>query len=94
VFDKSVLIGRLIIDYQLDGRDNGDEALDYDVGVAVEFEENEDEEEDEESEFDDEEEDDVGKEMKSKGPTNWDLEYTGVNKCESMDCHTSFFRTR
>lgn len=65
VFDQLVSIGRLITDYQ-DGGDaaasvvaNGDDALDDDVGVAVEFEENEEEEE--ESDLDmvqDEEEDD------------------------------------
>ncbi|KAK9927935.1 hypothetical protein M0R45_025095 [Rubus argutus] len=66
VFDNLVHIGRLITDYQ-DGGDaggsavvNGDEALDDDVGVAVEFEENEEDEE--ESDLDmvqeDEEEDD------------------------------------
>ncbi|KAF5455565.1 hypothetical protein F2P56_025126 [Juglans regia] len=56
VFDQLVSIGRLITDYQ-DGGDasgpaaaNGDDALDDDVGVAVEFEENE--EEDEESDLD------------------------------------------
>lgn len=48
VFDQLVSIGRLITDYQ-DGTDGtrsvtGDDALDDDVGVAVEFEENEDEE--------------------------------------------------
>ncbi|KAL9667237.1 hypothetical protein QQ045_001588 [Rhodiola kirilowii] len=56
-FDQFVSIGRLITDYQ-DGGDgsaegalvNGDDALDDDVGVAVEFEENE--EEDEESDLD------------------------------------------
>ncbi|KAK8671368.1 hypothetical protein V6N13_037964 [Hibiscus sabdariffa] len=68
VFDQLVSIGKLITDYQ-DGGDgaggsavNGDEGLDDDVGVAVEFEENEDEEE--ESDLDmvqeDEEEDDDG----------------------------------
>ncbi|XP_062161026.1 DExH-box ATP-dependent RNA helicase DExH12-like [Alnus glutinosa] len=66
VFDQLVSIGRLITDFQ-DGGDaagpaaaNGDDALDDDVGVAVEFEENE--EDDEESDLDmvqeDEEEDD------------------------------------
>ncbi|XVE52318.1 hypothetical protein DITRI_Ditri02bG0113300 [Diplodiscus trichospermus] len=66
VFDQLVSIGKLITDYQ-DGGDggggsmgNGDEGLDDDVGVAVEFEENEDDEE--ESDLDmvqeDEEEDD------------------------------------
>ncbi|XP_008218414.1 PREDICTED: DExH-box ATP-dependent RNA helicase DExH12-like [Prunus mume] len=66
VFDQLVSIGRLITDFQ-DGGDaggsavaNGDEALDDDVGVAVEFEENEDDED--ESDLDmvqeDEEEDD------------------------------------
>ncbi|OIT02580.1 dexh-box atp-dependent rna helicase dexh12 [Nicotiana attenuata] len=67
VFDELVSIGRLITDYQLDGRDDGDEALDYDVGVAVEFEENEDEEEDEDSEIDDEEEEDVVPEANGSG---------------------------
>ena len=48
VFDQLVSIGRLITEYQ-DGTDatgsvTGDDALDNDVGVAVEFEENEDEE--------------------------------------------------
>ncbi|KAB2063210.1 hypothetical protein ES319_A10G200900v1 [Gossypium barbadense] len=68
VFDQLVSIGKLITDYQ-DGGDvaggaavNGDEGLDDDVGVAVEFEENEDEEE--ESDLDmvqeDEEDDDDG----------------------------------
>ncbi|KAL6175995.1 hypothetical protein ACLB2K_052631 [Fragaria x ananassa] len=66
VFDNLVQIGRLITDYQDRGDAggsavaNGDEALDDDVGVAVEFEENE--EDDEESDLDivqeDEEEDD------------------------------------
>lgn len=69
-FDQLVSIGRLITDYQ-DAGDaanegahvNEDDALDDDVGVAVEFEENE--EEDEESDLDiipddeEEEEDDV-----------------------------------
>lgn len=70
VFDQLVSIGRLITDFQDAGGDadgsnavNGEDALDDDVGVAVEFEENE--EEDEESDLDivqedeDEEEDDV-----------------------------------
>ncbi|XP_009787289.1 DExH-box ATP-dependent RNA helicase DExH12-like [Nicotiana tabacum] len=67
VFDQLVSIGRLITDYQGDGdaaavtgAGDGDEALDDDVGVAVEFEENE-EEDDEESDLDvvpDDEEDD------------------------------------
>ncbi|KAG8632236.1 DExH-box ATP-dependent RNA helicase DExH12 [Manihot esculenta] len=69
VFDQLVSIGRLITDFQ-DGGDaagpavaNGDDALDDDVGVAVEFDEdNEDDEE--ESDLDavpdeEEEEDDV-----------------------------------
>ncbi|VFQ99826.1 unnamed protein product [Cuscuta campestris] len=63
VFEQLVSIGKLITDFQGDGdvAINGDEALDDDVGVAVEFEEN-DEEEDEESDLDvvpeDEDEDD------------------------------------
>ncbi|XVF24492.1 hypothetical protein REPUB_Repub13aG0132700 [Reevesia pubescens] len=68
VFDQLVSIGKLITDFQ-DGADgaggstgNGDEGLDDDVGVAVEFEENEDD--DEESDLDmvqeDEEDDDDG----------------------------------
>ncbi|KAM7481884.1 hypothetical protein LguiB_006467 [Lonicera macranthoides] len=69
VFDQLVSIGRLITDYQDGGGDaagaaatNPDDALDDDVGVAVEFEENEEEEE--ESDLDmvqeeDEEEDDA-----------------------------------
>lgn len=70
VFDQLVSIGRLITDFQDAGSDaagsnaaNGEDALDDDVGVAVEFEENE--EDDEESDLDivqeddDEEEDDV-----------------------------------
>ncbi|XP_028788582.1 DExH-box ATP-dependent RNA helicase DExH12-like [Neltuma alba] len=51
IFDQLVSIDRLITDYQ-EGGDapgsataNGDDALDDDVGVAVEFEENEEEEE-------------------------------------------------
>ncbi|GMY20968.1 DExH-box ATP-dependent RNA helicase DExH12-like [Fagus crenata] len=72
VFDQLVSIGRLITDFQDGGGGgdvaagtgaaavNGDDGLDDDVGVAVEFEENE--EEDEESDLDmvqeDEEEDD------------------------------------
>lgn len=67
IFDQLVSIGRLITDYQ-DGGDggdaavNGDDALDDDVGVAVEFEENEEEEEESDLDMvpeDDEEEDDV-----------------------------------
>jgi pre-mRNA-splicing helicase BRR2 len=68
VFDQLVSIGRLITDHQ-DGGDaagpaaaNGDDALENDVGVAVDFEENE--EDDEESDLnmvqeDEEEDDDV-----------------------------------
>ncbi|GAB4837622.1 DExH-box ATP-dependent RNA helicase DExH12 [Ancistrocladus abbreviatus] len=66
VFDQLVSIGRLITDYQ-DGGDaaattaaNGSDALDDDVGVAVEFEENEDEEDESDLDMvqeDDEEED-------------------------------------
>ncbi|KAG6608665.1 DExH-box ATP-dependent RNA helicase DExH12, partial [Cucurbita argyrosperma subsp. sororia] len=68
VFDQLVSIGRLITDYQ-DGSDaagpalaNGDDALDDDVGVAVEFEENEEEEEESDLDMvqeDEEDEDDV-----------------------------------
>ncbi|KAJ9550083.1 hypothetical protein OSB04_022626 [Centaurea solstitialis] len=71
VFDQLVSIGRLITDFQDAGGDvagsnaanGGEDALDDDVGVAVEFEENE--EDDEESDLDivqeddEEEEDDV-----------------------------------
>lgn len=67
VFDQLVSIGKLITDYQDSGDAgtdvaNGGEALDDDMGVAVEFEENDDE--DEESDLDmvqedEEEEDDV-----------------------------------
>ena len=75
IFDQLVSIGRLITDYQ-DGGDaagptaaNGDDALDDDVGVAVEFEENEDE--DEESDLDmvqeDEEDDDDVMEQNGSG---------------------------
>lgn len=75
IFDQLVSIGRLITDFQ-DGGDaagptaaNGDDALDDDVGVAVEFEENEDEEE--ESDLDmvqeDEEEDDDVMEQNGSG---------------------------
>ena len=75
IFDQLVSIGRLITDYQ-DGGDaagptaaNGDDALDDDVGVAVEFEENEDE--DEESDLDmvqeDEEDDDDVMEQHGSG---------------------------
>ncbi|KAK6148524.1 hypothetical protein DH2020_019436 [Rehmannia glutinosa] len=73
-FDQLVSIGRLITDYQ-DGGDagdaavNGDDGLDDDVGVAVEFEENEEEEE--ESDLDmvpeDEEEDDDLTEVDGSG---------------------------
>ncbi|KAK1564574.1 hypothetical protein Q3G72_006114 [Acer saccharum] len=65
VFDQLVAMGKLITDFQ-DASDagattaNGDDALDDDMGVAVEFEENE--EDDEESDLDmvqeDEEDDD------------------------------------
>lgn len=74
VFDHLVTLGKLITDYQ-DGSDavvsaaaNGDEALDDDVGVAVEFEENEEEEE--ESDLDmvpEDEEDDDGLEENGAG---------------------------
>ncbi|GER32011.1 U5 small nuclear ribonucleoprotein helicase [Striga asiatica] len=73
-FDQLVSIGRLITDYH-DAGDageaalNGDEGLDDDVGVAVEFEENEEEEE--ESDLDlvpeDEEDDDDVAEMDGSG---------------------------
>ena len=71
VFDQLVSIGRLITDFRDAGGDadgynatNNEDALDDDVGVAVEFEENE--EDDDESDLDivqeddeDDEEDDV-----------------------------------
>lgn len=66
-FDQLVSIGKLITDYH-DGGDagdatvNGDDGLDDDVGVAVEFEENEEEEEESDLDMvpeDEEEEDDV-----------------------------------
>ncbi|KAL0440541.1 UNVERIFIED_CONTAM: DExH-box ATP-dependent RNA helicase DExH12 [Sesamum latifolium] len=73
-FDQLVSIGRLITDYH-DGGDagdaaaNGDDGLDDDVGVAVEFEENEEEEE--ESDLDmvpeDEEDDDDVAEVDGSG---------------------------
>ncbi|KAK9269921.1 hypothetical protein L1049_025494 [Liquidambar formosana] len=68
IFDQLVSMGRLITDFQ-DGGDaaggpaaNVDDALDDDVGVAVEFEENEDEEEESDLDMvqeDEEEDDDV-----------------------------------
>ncbi|OMO90989.1 hypothetical protein COLO4_18725 [Corchorus olitorius] len=63
VFDQLVSLGKLITDYQDGGEavcGNGDEGLDDDVGVAVEFEENEDEEE--ESDIDMVQEDDEDEE--------------------------------
>ncbi|GFY86340.1 U5 small nuclear ribonucleoprotein helicase [Actinidia rufa] len=67
-FDQLVSIGKLITDYH-DAGDaggsaaaNGDDALDDDVGVAVEFEENEEEEEESDLDMvpeDEEEDDDV-----------------------------------
>ncbi|CAA0806975.1 U5 small nuclear ribonucleoprotein helicase-putative [Striga hermonthica] len=73
-FDQLVSIGRLITDYH-DAGDageaavNGDEGLDDDVGVAVEFEENEEEEEESDLDMvpeDDEDDDDVA-EMDGSG---------------------------
>ncbi|GMG99121.1 hypothetical protein Nepgr_000961 [Nepenthes gracilis] len=68
VFDQLNTIGKMITDYQ-DGGDaaaasaaNGDDALDDDVGVAVEFEENEDEEDESDLDMvqeDEDEDDDV-----------------------------------
>ncbi|XP_059634391.1 DExH-box ATP-dependent RNA helicase DExH12-like [Cornus florida] len=68
IFDQLVSIGRLITDFQ-DGGDaagsaaaNGDDALDDDMGVAVEFEENEEEEEESDLDMvqeDEEDDDDV-----------------------------------
>ncbi|KAF7817694.1 DExH-box ATP-dependent RNA helicase DExH12 [Senna tora] len=64
IFDQLVSIGRLITDYQ-EGGDapgsavaNGDDSLDDDVGVAVEFEENEEEEEESDLDMVQEEEED------------------------------------
>lgn len=64
VFDQLVSIGRLITDFQ-EGVDapgsataNGDDSLDDDVGVAVEFEENEEEEEESDLDMVQEEEED------------------------------------
>ncbi|KAL3514908.1 hypothetical protein ACH5RR_027625 [Cinchona calisaya] len=75
VFDHLVSIGRLITDYQDAGdaagaaATNGEEGLDDDVGVAVEFEENE--EEDDESDYDmvqeDEEDEDDGLDANGAG---------------------------
>ncbi|KAK4400387.1 DExH-box ATP-dependent RNA helicase DExH12 [Sesamum angolense] len=73
-FDQLVSIGRLITDYHDSGDAgdaavNGDDGLDDDVGVAVEFEENEEEEE--ESDLDmvpeDEEDDDDVAEVDGSG---------------------------
>ena len=64
-FDQLVSIGKLITDYHDAGGSataNGDDALDDDVGVAVEFEENEEEEEESDLDMvpeDEEEDDDV-----------------------------------
>lgn len=76
VFDQLVSIGRLITDYQ-DGGDaagsataNVNDALDDDIGVAVEFEEDEEEEEsdyDQVQEESEEEEDDEGQESNGAG---------------------------
>ncbi|XP_051139813.1 DExH-box ATP-dependent RNA helicase DExH12-like [Andrographis paniculata] len=73
-FDQLVSIGRLITDYHdsADAGDsavNGDDGLDDDVGVAVEFEENEEEEEESDLDMvpeDEEDEDDVA-EMDGSG---------------------------
>ncbi|KAD2067453.1 hypothetical protein E3N88_41917 [Mikania micrantha] len=69
VFDQLVSIGKLITDFQDASGDgagfnaaNGEDALDDDVGVAVEFEENEEDDEDSDLDIvqeDEEEEDDV-----------------------------------
>ena len=66
MFDQLVSIGRLITDYQDGGGDaagtggaaDGDDALDDDVGVAVEFEENEEEEEESDLDMVQDDEDD------------------------------------
>ncbi|KAK4376103.1 hypothetical protein RND71_006780 [Anisodus tanguticus] len=75
MFDQLVSIGRLITDYQNGGdasasaAADGVEALDDDVGVAVEFEENEEEEEESDLDVvpDDEEEDDDVMEASGSG---------------------------
>ncbi|KAF8377551.1 hypothetical protein HHK36_030933 [Tetracentron sinense] len=76
IFDQLVSIGRLITDFQ-DGGDaagsgaaaNTDDALDDDVGVAVEFEENEDDEDESDCDLvqEDEEEEDDGLEPHGAG---------------------------
>lgn len=83
IFDQLVSLGRLIVDYQDNGDAaglslmNGDEGLDDDVGVAVEFEENE--EESDESDFDivpdDAEEDDDVVEHTGSGAMQMGGEY-------------------
>ncbi|XP_008811841.2 DExH-box ATP-dependent RNA helicase DExH12-like [Phoenix dactylifera] len=77
VFDQLVSIGRLITDYQDGGDAAGsatanvnDEALDDDIGVAVEFEEDEEEEEsdfDQVQEESDDDDDDEGQESNGAG---------------------------
>ncbi|KAG1326813.1 DExH-box ATP-dependent RNA helicase DExH12 [Cocos nucifera] len=74
VFDQLVSIGRLITDYQDGGDAAGsattnvnDEALDDDIGVAVEFEEDEEEEESDYDQVQEESEDDDDEGQESNG---------------------------
>ncbi|XP_026402952.1 DExH-box ATP-dependent RNA helicase DExH12-like [Papaver somniferum] len=70
-FDLLVSVGKLITDYQdgagdvPSGASNGDEALDDDIGVAVEFDEDE---EDDESDYDQVQEYDDGEDEEDDGP--------------------------
>lgn len=85
VFDQLVSIGRLITDFQDVSADdgsaaaNGNDALDDDVGVAVEFEENEDD--DEESDLDMVQEDEVDEEDDVAEPN----EYGGMQMGGGID---------
>ncbi|KAL7117148.1 hypothetical protein ACP275_03G053900 [Erythranthe tilingii] len=89
-FDELVKIGRLVTDYH-DASDagdaavNGDDGLDDDVGVAVEFEENEEEEE--ESDLDmvpeDEEDDDDVAEVDGSGA----MQMGGIDDDEEQEAN-------
>ncbi|KAI3882646.1 hypothetical protein MKX03_000086 [Papaver bracteatum] len=86
-FDHLVSMAKLITDYQDDvtsGASNGDEALDGDIGVAVEFDEDE---EDEESDYDQvqEEEDDGEEEDETNGAGA--MQMGGIDDDEMQDAN-------
>ncbi|KAF2532818.1 hypothetical protein F2Q70_00031061 [Brassica cretica] len=89
VFDQLVSIGKLITDFQEGGdsgggKENVDEGLDDDVGVAVEFEDNEEDGEESDPDMVQEEDDEEDEEPQKTGGMQVDA---GINEEDAGDAN-------